>query len=179
MNCVKCNSQGGFLCKCGTRYCSRACQKAHWKIHKPICIAASIGFKASLVQALKDIINAWDEMKCDSFTHYSAAEMADDGIRAATGPYGGMVCFASEVWAALMNGQRKRDETVLCRTWLLVLSDGCRKNMTTIMINVPGTRVDRILSVFAPEHAMPGWAALHFFDYDTAISVMSPLMCVD
>ena len=187
MNCVKCNSQGGFLCKCGTRYCGRACQQEHWKIHKPSCIAASIKMKAALDKTLKVLVNDWDEMKCNSFAHFSKkkcdffshltkAEVVHDRARD-PGPYGLVMCYENHAWSDLVKDPHY--ERVMCREWLLVLSDGSRKNVTSVMIESPGESADRILSIFAPEHAMPGWATLHFFDYDRAISAVGSLMCVD
>ena len=177
MNCVKCNSQGGFLCKCGTRYCGRACQKAHWKIHKSSCIAVSSDIKAALDNSLKVLINDWDKIKCNSFAYHT--KVVNDKL-AVPGTYGHVVCFDCSVSIHITSFIKFPEKyRVMCREWLLVLSDGSRKNVTSVMFYKPGEPVDQILSIFAPEHAIPGWSALHFFDYDMAISSVGGLMCVE
>ena len=186
MNCVKCDSQGGFLCKCGTRYCGRACQKAHWKIHKTYCSEWSLSFKVALDSALKFVIECWDESVHACFTHISEADALAGGYNhaRATGEVpdlelnqtGVMSFIEFDVVAPLVKARLRHDNRVLCREWLLVLSDDSRKKITSVMLDRPGRQVCPILAAFAPEHAMPGWSVFHFFDYEKAISVMAPLM---
>ena len=194
MNCVKCNLQGGFLCKCGTRYCGRACQRAHWKIHKPHCNARAgphdtSSLSVEMDKALKFVISEWDESMYACFTHFSEADALAGGYNHArvTGEVpdvqltaGGVMAFLEfDVVAPLVQARLKHENCVICREWLLVLSDDTRKNITSVMLDQPGRQADQILSNCAPEHAMPGWSVFHFFDYDKAMSVMDPLIYVD
>ena len=187
MNCVKCNSQGAFLCKCGTRYCGIACQKEHWKNHKAFCSDAI--FKVELDRSLKFVIDEWDESKYACFTHFSEPDAIAGGYNSARAigevpdvqlTKGGVMSFMEfDVVAVLIRARMEHPNSVCCRKWQLVLSDDTRRKITTIMIDKPGRKVDQILKIYAPEHAMPGWSVFHFFNYKTAVSVMGPLMCVD
>jgi hypothetical protein len=187
MNCVKCNSQGAFLCKCGTRYCGIACQKEHWKTHKAYC--SDTMFKVELDKSLKFVIEEWDESKYACFTHFSESDAIAGGYNSARAlgevpdvqlTKGGVMSFMEfDVVAVLIRARLEHSNSVRCRKWQLVLSDDTRRKITTIMIDKPGRKVDQILKIYAPEHAMPGWTVFHFFNHKTAVSVMGPLMCVD
>lgn len=187
MNCVKCNMQGGFLCICGTRYCGKSCQKAHWKIHKAQCSASL--FRVELDKALKFVIDEWDESKYACFAHFTTAEAIAFGYNRARASgdvpdvpltKGGVMSFLEfDVVAPVVQARLKHSNCVVCREWLLTLPDDTRKNITTVMLDKPGRRSDMILSTYAPEHAMPGWSVFHFFNYEKAVSVMDPLMYVE
>jgi len=55
-NCRTCKKEGDNMTKCGGchayRYCSRECQKDHWKIHKTDCLSMKVSALTSWVNAL-------------------------------------------------------------------------------------------------------------------------------
>lgn len=41
--CIVCNNEANFVCSCRTVfYCSKKCQKSHWKTHKPLCVIPDV-----------------------------------------------------------------------------------------------------------------------------------------
>lgn len=143
-----------------------------------------------LDKALKVVINEWDESKYACFSHFSEADAKACGYNSARAKgkvpdvpltKGGIMAFLEfDVVAPLVQSRSQHENWVVCKEWMLELSDGTCKTITTIMLDTPGRKdADEILKAYAPEHAAPGWSVLHFFSYDKAISVMDPLMSVE
>lgn len=55
--CAKCGESCGKKYRCSrcleVWYCGRACQKAHWRVHKPSCVPRPVAFKGQDVEIAK------------------------------------------------------------------------------------------------------------------------------
>lgn len=186
-SCIKCgSSQGRFLCKCGARYCGVACQKGHWPDHKAECRQAL--FKMEMDKTVKRVVDGWDDSKYACFAHFSKADALaagyNDDVARGGAPdvkltSGGVMAYlAYDVVQPMINARLGLPNMLRHKEWLLSLPDTLPKTITSIMLNVPGSGVDRILQTYVPHFAEEGWVVFHFFDYEKAISVMGPLMDV-
>ena len=192
--CAQCaQSEARFRCQCGARYCGAGCQRAHWRAHRRECRAAraQLETKIEMDKALQVVVEEWDEAQYACVMHVSRADALAGGyaravamgdIPATPVTVGGVMCFMEpSVVQPMIEARRTRDDNVLqCFDWTLALPDSPPRPITTIMLNCSAARPpDTILQLYAPERACTGRLALHFFDPDRAVSVMSPLMDVE
>jgi hypothetical protein len=192
---MKCGAgQSRFLCRCGTRYCSAACQKKHWTEHKAGC--RLFAFKLEMHKAAEKIVGCWDESKYSCFMHCSKKDAIAagyyDGV--AIGDIvpdhnltaGGIIAFLQSDIVSVMVSTRLHRlpnlHNVRCREWILTIPNSTTlpQKITTVMLKVRSTMAaDMVLQVYAPEHACTGWSALHFFNYEKALLIIGPLMDID
>ncbi|KAJ6647524.1 Tudor domain-containing 6 [Pseudolycoriella hygida] len=58
--CVRCNSDGQFLCeRCSDPYCSKACQARHWPFHRPTCFPMPSLLKIPNEINTHSMLDAW------------------------------------------------------------------------------------------------------------------------
>jgi hypothetical protein len=148
--------------------------------------------KMEMDKALKIVIDEWDDARYACFMHASRADAIGGGYlhAVATGELpnnnnnrltsGGVMCFLElSVVQPMIEARLKYNDNILqCMDWTLAVPECPPRQITSIMLNCPGRPVDTILRLYAPA-APASRLALHFFDHDKALAVMSPLMDVE